>query len=88
MLTLKRTYENPSVGPWSYEDYDVFDGDRRIGRVLRYPQGAEGRSWFWSTDASDPGNTYDRGYAASREQAMTDFKARLHAHRMPQILAA
>jgi len=38
--------------------------------------------------ASDPGNTYDRGYAASREQAMTDFKARLHAHRMPQILAA
>ena len=85
MLTLKRTYESPSVGPWSYEDYDVFGGNRRIGRVLRYSQGAEGRSCFWFTAASHPQNSYDRGYAASREQAVADFKARLNAY---QTLAA
>ena len=34
MLTLKRTYESPPVGPWSDYDYDVFDGDQRVGRII------------------------------------------------------
>jgi hypothetical protein len=31
--------------------------------------------WFWMITARVPQSTHDRGYAASREQAMADFKA-------------
>jgi hypothetical protein len=35
-----------------------------------------GKPWFWTIFVSDsPSNTLDRGYAATREQAMTDFEA-------------
>jgi hypothetical protein len=32
MLTLKRTSKFRPGGPWSDDDYDVFEGDRHIGR--------------------------------------------------------
>jgi len=31
--------------------------------------------WFWAITARVPQYPHDRGYAESREQAMTDFKA-------------
>jgi hypothetical protein len=31
MLTLKRASKSRSGGQWSDDDYDVFDGDRRVG---------------------------------------------------------
>jgi hypothetical protein len=43
MLTFKRTYISSDTGPWSMNEYDVFEGDRHID-------------------------------AATREQAMEDFK--------------
>jgi hypothetical protein len=88
MLMLKRTYESPPVGPWSDYDYDVLDGDQRVGRIVLAQQTPEGRRWFWTT-ARVPQSTDDHGYAASREQAMADFEVRwgaLHPRRIPQIL--
>jgi hypothetical protein len=63
-------------GHWSDDDYDVFDGDRHIGRIMLHTQAPEGQPWFWTITARVPQSTQDRGYAASREQAMADFKAR------------
>ncbi len=88
MLTFKRAYESRSVGPWSYEDYNVFDGDQCVGHVLYQFQGPEGRPWLWFIDAGEPQNMHECGYAATREQALTAFKAKLDSRRMPQVIAA
>ena len=75
MLTLKRAATHRPGGPWDADDYDVFDGDRHIGRIMRHPQAPEGAPWFWTITALVPQSTHDRGYAASREQEMAAFKA-------------
>jgi hypothetical protein len=76
MLTLKRTYESP--GRTMVLRHDVFDGDQCVGRILLAEQTPEGQRWFWTT-APVPQSTLDHGYAANREQAMTDFTARWDA---------
>ena len=58
-------------------DYVVLDGGRVIGRIMLHPQAPEGEPWFWSITANDfPPSVYNKGYSATREQAMADFKAR------------
>jgi hypothetical protein len=34
MLILKRASKSRPSGEWSDDDYDVFDGDRHIGRIM------------------------------------------------------
>ena len=75
MLTLKRGSISRPDGQWSDDDYDVFDGDRNIGRILLVPQAPKGQPWFWTITVRVPQYPHDRGYAASREQAMAAFKA-------------
>jgi hypothetical protein len=34
MLTLKRASKSRPIGQWSDDDYDVFDGEQHIGRIV------------------------------------------------------
>jgi hypothetical protein len=57
-------------------DYLVLGGNRVIGRIFRAPDAPEGRPWLWTIAAMGfPPSTQYKGYSATREQAMADFKA-------------
>ena len=63
---------------WSLDDYDVRLGNAEgkvIGRIFLHPQAPQGQPWFWTITAlGRKASLADRGYAASREQAMASFK--------------
>jgi hypothetical protein len=61
---------------WSTDDYDVRDSAGKVfGRIMRHPQAPKDRPWFWTITAREiPPSVHNRGYSATREQAMADCK--------------
>ena len=72
----------------------VFDGEYCVGHVMRTQKSPPGKPWFWTIFVSDrQGSAVDRGYAATRQQAMADFEAiwlrllrSLEKERAPRII--
>jgi len=76
-LILKHANKNRlGAIEWGPNDFDVCESDRCIGRIFMSAQAPEGRPWFSTITALNyPPTIHSRGYSATREQAMTDFKA-------------
>ena len=74
-LTLKPAAKSRASGTWSADDYDVFEGEERIGRIMWSHAAPTATPWFWTITARAPQDPADRGYAVDREAAMSAFKA-------------
>ena len=73
-LTLSRVPKDRD-GEWSADDYDVFDGNQHVGRIVLTTQAPQGIPWSWTITAR-PDSAQNRGFAVSLEQAMRELTAR------------
>jgi len=48
MLRLIRAPKSRPSGTWSDDDYDVFDGEQHIGRIVWSYAALRERPWVWS----------------------------------------
>jgi hypothetical protein len=70
MLPLK----SAKSGQWRVDIYNVRDRGRIIGRVMRTH--IAGWPWFWAITAQRRQRCGDRGYAASRDNAIEQLRRR------------
>lgn len=77
MASLTLTHTLKYFGFGDENDYVVLDGGRVIGRIVLSPQAPPEQPWFWTITAIEMKASVDnRGYSASREEAMAAFKTR------------
>jgi hypothetical protein len=73
-LILRRAKVSRSSGTWQHNDFDVFDGDRNIGRIYLADQFRDYERWFWGVSFQLTGpKSY--GDADSLDGAKALFKA-------------
>lgn len=66
------------------DSFAVFDGEDCVGHIMRTQKSPAGKPWFWTVFLSGRRHSrvrVDRGYAATREQAMADFAVHLEDNR-------
>jgi hypothetical protein len=74
-LILVHAVKSRPRGQWFDDDYDVWDGNAKVvGHIFRAPVAPPGRSWFWTITVRLPQYPTVRGYAATRDEAMEEFK--------------
>ena len=67
-LILRRANVFRLSGPWSEDDYDVFEGDRDVGRIYRVTD-RPNSEWFWGV-SFDLTLTGEKSYGRPRNRAI------------------
>jgi hypothetical protein len=76
-LRLVPASKSRSSGEWSDDDYDVFDGEKVVGRIYR--ENSRDDYWFWGLAFNERARpTYGR-ILGKREDAMAAFKTAYEA---------
>jgi hypothetical protein len=77
-LTLRRASASRISGSWQHEDYDVFDGDRDVGRIYLMHAYGGTETWFWGV-SFDLTHRNSYGRAKSLDEAKAAFRAEYEA---------
>jgi hypothetical protein len=73
-LILRRASLSRPSGEWSHDDYDIFAGDAKVGRIYRSDAMPKDGQWFWGLaygQHEDRSPTH--GNEPTREAAMAAF---------------
>jgi hypothetical protein len=70
-LILRSASSSRESGDWNDDDFDVFDGDRLVGRVYRVNSSEE--IWFWGVSFLLT-NRKSYGHADSLDEAKAAFR--------------
>jgi hypothetical protein len=73
-LILRRADVSRPSGSWSETDFDVFDGERDVGRIFRQADG----KWFWGVSFQLTGRK-SYGYAPTLDEAKAAFRVEYEA---------
>ena len=73
-LILRRANVSRKGGPWQHNDFDVFDGERDVGRVYLVDGYGGKETWFWGVSFQLTGRK-SYGHAASLDEAKAAFRA-------------
>ena len=74
MLVLRRPSISRPSGSWSETDFDVFDGERDVGRIFQQADG----SWFWGVSFQLTGRK-SYGHAPTLDEAKAAFRVEYEA---------
>jgi hypothetical protein len=77
-LILRRAKESRKGGEWQHEDYDVFDGDREVGRIYLVDSEVMQETWFWGVSFQLTGRK-SYGHVSSLDEAKAAFRAEYSA---------
>jgi hypothetical protein len=66
-------------GEWSDEEFDVFEDNTLVGRILRSHAASPDHPWLWMIDDRLSGGAGNRGYAESLETAMAGLSSQWEA---------
>jgi hypothetical protein len=75
-LVLRRANISRKCGDWNDDDFDVFDGERSVGRIYRVNAGTE--IWFWGVSFLLTNRT-SYSHAPTLDEAKAAFKAEYEA---------
>ena len=81
-LILRRPHLPRKRGESQHEDYDVFDGDRDVGRIYLVYSADRADTWFWGVSFQVT-KRKSYGYAMSLEEAKAAFRAEYLAFNGP-----
>jgi hypothetical protein len=72
-----------TIGEWSDQEFDVFDDDAVVGRILRSQITFSDRPWLWIITGRSSGDVESRGYAKDLDGARSELTARWEARIFP-----